>query len=289
MNQPIAWSKSRTNRMIECEVAFCKEYSYFQKPSKQKIRTPWEIMLYCSRVSINKYLEILNQKRGRCHYSLLYDNLELLIRQESSQNNILLKSREIQLQKKSRNIPFIDENMLLKHVDYAKKRVASFLQTPLIDELAKAHTIWYQVDNLNSYWDNGKQIFSAPNLVIESNNNIRLITFQLQNSSSKINHSRVSYGHLIWALENEYLPDEPALYRTEIYSWSGSGWDTYEQHLDKTEVMSFKSLMSKDIEKMGNLISEYKKSGYSNLKGPESKLTCKRCRNLDFCNYSLLD
>ena len=179
--------------------------------------------------------------------------------------------------------------MLLKHVDYAKKRVASFLQTPLIDELAKAHTIWYQVDNLNSYWDNGKQIFSAPNLVIESNNNIRLITFQLQNSSSKINHSRVSYGHLIWALENEYLPDEPALYRTEIYSWSGSGWDTYEQHLDKKEVMSFKSLMSKDIEKMGDLISEYKKRGYSNLKGPESKLTCKRCRNLDFCNYSLLD
>ena len=289
MNQPTAWSKSRTNRMIESEIAFCKEYSYFQKPSKQKIRTPWEIMLYSSRISINKYLEILNQKRGSCHYSSMYDDLEFLIRQESGQNNILLKTREIHLQKKSRNISFIDEKMLLKLVSYAKKRVASFLQTPLIFDLAKKHTIWYLVDNLKSCWSNGKQIYSAPNLVIESNDKIRLITFQLQNSSSKINHTRVSYGNLIWALENEYLPDEPALYSTEIYSWSGSGWDTYEQHLDKTAIMSFKSLMYKDIEKMGNLISDYKKSGYSNLKGPESKLTCKRCRNLDFCNYSLLD
>ena len=289
MNQTIAWSKSRTNRMIECEIAFCKEYSYFQKPSKQKIRTPWEIMLYCSRISVNKYLEILNEKRGRCHYSSLYDNLDFLIRQESSQNNILLKSREIQLQKKSRNIHFIDEKMLLKLVSYAKKRVASFLQTPLIDELAKAHTIWYPVDNLNSYWNNGKQIYSAPNLVIESNDKIRLITFQLQNSSSKINHARVSYGNLIWALENEYLPDDSTLYRTEIYSWSGSGWDTYEQHLDEKAIISFKSLISKDMEKMASIILEYKENGYSKLKGPESKLTCKRCRNLDFCNYSPLD
>ena len=124
--------------------------THTSKTEQTKDSTPWEIMLYCSRVSINKYLEILNQKRGRCHYSLLYDNLEFLIRQESSQNNILLKSREIQLQKKSRNIPFIDENMLLKHVDYAKSELQVFLQTPLIDELAKAHTIWYQVDNLNS-------------------------------------------------------------------------------------------------------------------------------------------
>ncbi|MGB0264698.1 MAG: hypothetical protein ACPGAN_00295 [Candidatus Poseidoniaceae archaeon] len=289
MKQPIAWSKSRTNRMIECEIAFCKEYSYFQKPSKQKIRTPWEIMLYCSRISMNKYLEILNEKRGKCHYSSLYDNLELLIRKESSQNNILLKSREIHLQKKSRNIPFIDEKMLLKLVSYAKKRVSSFLQTPLIEELEKAHTSWYTVDNLNSFWNNGKQIYSAPNLVIESNDKIRLITFQLQNSSLKFNHARVSYGNLIWALENEYLPDESALYKIEIYSWSGSGWDTHEPNLDETEISSFKSQMSKDIEKMGNLILKYKKSGYSKLKGPESKLTCKRCRNLDFCNYSLLD
>ena len=238
---------------------------------------------------MNKYLEILNEKRGRCYYYSLYDHLELLIRQESSQNNILLKSREIHLQKKSRNIPFIDEKILLKLVSYAKKRVSSFLQTPLIEELAKAHTSWYTVDNLNSFWNNGKQIYSAPDLVIESNDKIRLITFQLQNSSIKSNQAIVSYGNLIWALENEYLADESALYKIEIYSWSGSGWDTYEQHLDESEILPFKSLMTKDIEKMGNLILKYKKSGYSKLKGPESKLTCKRCRNLDFCNYSLLD
>ena len=289
MNQPSAWSKTRTNRMIECEIAFCKEYSYFQKPTKQKIRTPWEIMLYCSRVSITNYLKNLNAKRNKYVYSSIYENLERMIRKQSEQNNILLKTREIKLQKPSRNIPFIDEKMVLKLTNYSKKRVSSFLQIPLIEELTREHTSWHLLDNLSLSYHEGAQIYSAPNLIIESKNKIRLITFQIQGSLSLSNAYGVTHGNLIWAIENEFLPDESETYSSEIYSWSGSGWDIINEQLDETAIKSFKSVILKDIENMDYLLAEYKQNRISNLKVPESKLICKRCRYLDFCSYSILD
>ena len=275
------WSRTRKIRHENCELGFFLDYRLQTRPIVSGLKIPWDIVNSVSRFAIRKHLESIKQIKNPMDRNSIDYWIDKNLSHVSYQNNVRLKTREIMLENRSQNIEHIDQILHAKLHNYIAKRVKSFFQITEIANLSPSSN-FYLVDESNSVDVQGFELISKPDLIMEKGNRFRLIKFVVQKSIIS-DQTFLRDLILLWALKNEFLPNQAEKFEVAIYTWDGSGWDVVQFFGDTFDSESMIFGLQKDISRFKQTMSQGIREGIASLKGSTSLQYCKSCKHYDFC------
>lgn len=275
------WSRTRKARHENCELGFFLDYRLQTRPTVSGMKIPWDIVNSVSRFAIRKHLKSVKEIKNPIDRNSIDYWIDKNLNHISYQNNVRLKTREIMLESKSKNIEHIDQIVHAKLRNYIGKRAKSFFQITEIANLSP-NSNFYLVDEFNSVDVQGFELMSNPDLIMEKGYRFRLIKFVIQKSTFS-DHTILRDLILLWALKNEFLPNRAEEFEVAIYTWDGSGWDVVQFLGDTFDSESMIQDLRNDVSRFKQTMGKGSKEGIASLRASTSLQYCKSCKHYDFC------
>lgn len=275
------WSRTRKARHENCELGFFLDYRVQTRPTVSGLKIPWDIVNSVSRFAIRKHLKSIKEIKNPIDRNSIDYWIDKNLTDMSYQNNVRLKTREIMLENRSKNIEYIDQIFHAKFLNYIGKRVKSFFQITEIANL-NPNSNFYLVDEFIPVDVQGVELISKPDLIMEKGDRFRLIKFIVQKAIIN-DQTFLRDLILLWALNNKFLPNRPDKFEVTIYTWDGSGWDVVQFLGDTFDSESMIFGLQKDISKFNQTMSKGSREGINSLRASTSLQYCKSCNHYDFC------
>lgn len=275
------WSRTRKARHENCELGFFLDYRLQTRPTVSGLKIPWDIVNSVSRFAIRKHLESIKEIKNPTDRNSIDYWIDKKLTHLSYQNNVRLKTREIMLENRSRNIEHIDQILHAKLQNYIGKRVKSFFQ---ITEIANLNpkSNFYLVDEFNSVDVQGVELISKPDLILEKGDRFRLTKFVVQKGIVN-DQTFLRDLILLWALNNKFLPNRCEKFEVVIYTWDGSGWDVVQFFEEFFDFESIIEGLKQNVSRFNETVSRGSREGITSLRASSSLQYCKSCKHYDFC------